>query len=118
MAANPISITELQLETVKSSEEILVRCTGRIDSSTSSNFQGTIRALIPGTKRIVVDLTDVNYMDSSGLGAMVGLYVSARRQECELRLINLNQRLKDLFRLTKLAKIFEGHEDMLGVTPD
>ena len=46
MAANPISITELRLETVKSSEEVLVRCSGRINSATSSNFQGTIRALI------------------------------------------------------------------------
>jgi anti-anti-sigma regulatory factor len=46
------------------------------------------------------------------------LYVSAKRQHCELRLINLNQRLKQLFRLTKLASVFEGHEDMLGMTPD
>jgi anti-anti-sigma factor len=57
-------------------------------------------------------------MDSSGLGAIVGIYLSARRQECELKLINLNQRPKELFRLTNLAKIFEGHEDMLGMTPD
>jgi anti-anti-sigma factor len=57
-------------------------------------------------------------MDSSGLGAIVGIYLSARRQECELTLINLNQRPKELFRLTNLAKIFEGHEDMLGMTPD
>jgi anti-anti-sigma factor len=57
-------------------------------------------------------------MDSSGLGAIVGLYVSARRQGCALKLINLNQRLKDLFRITKLGAIFEGHEDMLGYTPD
>jgi anti-sigma B factor antagonist len=118
MAANPIPNSGLRLETVKSSEEILVRCSGRIDSASSSNFQSTIRALIPGTKRIVIDLTDVSYMDSSGLGAIVGLYLSARRQECELKLINLNARLQQLFRLTKLANIFEGHEDMLGVTPD
>ena len=118
MAANPIPISELQIETEKSLEETLVRCSGRITSATSANLQTTVRNLIPQTKRIVLDLTDVSSMDSSGLGALVGLYLSARRQECELKLINLNQRLKELFRLTKLAKVFEGHEDMLGITPD
>jgi len=55
-------------------------------------------------------------MDSSGLGAIVGLYVSAKRQGCALRLINLNQRLKELFRITKLAKIFEGHMKTCSAT--
>jgi anti-sigma B factor antagonist len=118
MAANPIPITEMQIETVKTPEETLVRCSGRITSTTSGILQTEVRKLIPETKRVVVDLTDVTYMDSSGLGAVVGLYLSARRQECELKLVNLNQRLKELFRITNLAKVFEGHEEMLGMTPD
>ena len=118
MAANPIPLPELNLETVKSLDETVVRCSGRISSRTSDLLQSTVRSLIPGTKRIVLDLTDVNYMDSSGLGAIVGIYLSARRQECELKLIHLNQRLKELFRITNMAKTFEGHEDMLGMTPD
>lgn len=118
MAANPISIPELQLETIRTPEETLVRCTGRIVSSTVSTLQNTVRELIPSSKRVVLDLSDVTYLDSSGLGAIVGLYLSARRQNCELKLINLNQRLKELFRLTKLTAVFEGHEEMLGVTPD
>ena len=118
MAANPIPISELMLETIKGPGEILVRCTGRITSATSSTLQTTVRQLIPETERLVLDLTDVSYLDSSGLGALVGLYISAKRQHCELKLINLNQRLKQLFRLTNMAKVFEGHEDMLGMTPD
>lgn len=118
MAANPIPIAELQLETERTPEETLVRCTGRIVSSSVSRLQSTVRELIPTSKRVVLDLTDVSYLDSSGLGALVSLYLSARRQNCELKLINLNQRLKELFRLTKLAAVFEGHEDMLGITPD
>jgi len=117
MAANPV-ISELEIETVKSPEEALVRCTGRITSATSAILQSTVRSLIPQTKRIVLDLTSVTYMDSSGLGAIVGIYVSARRQDCQLKLINLNQRLKELFRLTQMAKVFEDHGDMLGMTPD
>ncbi len=118
MAANPIPVPELTFEIVKSPPEIFVRCNGRIVSATAQDLRGTVRDLIPGTKRVVLDLTNVSYMDSSGLGAIVSIYLTAKRQDCELKLINLNQRLKELFRLTKLAKIFEGHEDMLGVTPD
>jgi anti-sigma B factor antagonist len=118
MSATPIPVPELQLETVKTPEEIFVRCIGRITSTTTRMLQTEVRNCIPETNRVVLDLTDVSYMDSSGLGAIVGLYLSAKRQQRELKLINLNQRLKELFRITNLAKVFEGHEEMLGVTPD
>jgi anti-sigma B factor antagonist len=118
MAANPIPIPELQLETSRSPEETFVRCIGRITSTSSAVLQTGVRNLIPESKRIVLDLTDVTYMDSSGLGAIVGIYLSAKRQHCEMKLINLNQRVKELFRITNMVKIFEGHEDMLGMTPD
>jgi anti-sigma B factor antagonist len=118
MAANPVPIPQLKLETVRTPQETLVRCTGRITSTTSGTLQATIRGLIPEAKRVVLDLADVNYMDSSGLGALVGLYVSATKQHCELKLIHLNHRVKELFRITKLASVFEGHEELSGVTPD
>jgi anti-sigma B factor antagonist len=118
MAANPVPPPELKLETIKTPEETLVRCTGRITSTTTGLLQSAVRSLIPETDRLVLDLTNVSYLDSSGLGALVGVYLSAKRQQCELKLINLNQRLKELFRITKLATVFEGHEDMLGMTPD
>jgi len=96
----------------------MIRCTGKITSGTTAMLQTTVRNLLPETKCVVLDLTDVSYMDSSGLGAVVGLYLSAKRQHCALKLINLNQRLRELFRITKLASVFEGHEDYLGCTPD
>jgi anti-anti-sigma factor len=108
----------LNLETVRTPEEIIVRCTGRITSATSAELQTSVRRLIPETKRVVLDLSNVSNMDSSGLGAIVSIYLSATRQRCGLKLIHLNQRVRDLFRLTKLAAVFEGHEDFPGVTPD
>ena len=115
MSATPAP--ELNLETVRTPEEIIVRCKGRITSATSGQLQTTVRSLMAETKSIVLDLTDVNHMDSSGLGAIVGLYVSAKRQDCALKLINLSQRLQELFRITKLASIFEG-QDFHGYTPE
>jgi len=116
MATSPTS--ELNLETIRTPEAITVRCTGRITSETSARFQTTVRGLMAETKSIVLDLTELNHMDSSGLGAIISLYVSAKRQRCALKLIHLSQRLQDLFRITKLASVFEGHEDYLGYTPD
>src|ERR1700733_3940470 len=113
-----MSVSDLNLEAVRSPEETILHCVGKITSGTSAQLQTTVRNLIPATQCIVLDLTDVSYMDSSGLGAIVSIYLTARRQNCGLKLINLNQRLQDLFRLTKLASVFEGHEDFLGWTPD
>lgn len=119
MAANPVVPTpELTFDTSSTSAEVIVRCTGKITSSTSDEFRTTVRELIPGTKRLVLDLTDVKHMDSAGLGALVGVWITAKRAGCELRLINLNKRIRDLFRITNLGKVFEGHEDYLGMTPD
>ena len=84
MAASPVPIPELKLEMLRTPEETLVRCIGRITWTSSGTLQTTIRGLIPETKRVVLDLTDVNYIDSTGLGALAGLYVSARRQQATL----------------------------------
>lgn len=118
MATTPAPAQELKLEVMKTPEETVVRCIGKITSNTAGTLQSTIRSLIPEGKRIVLDFTDVSYMDSSGLGALVTVYLSARRQHCEIKLINLSERVKELFRITKLASVFEGHEDFLGWTPD
>ena len=118
MSATPGPISELNLETTKSPEETIVRCAGKITSGSSGVLQTTVRGLFPETKCVVLDLTNVSYMDSSGLGAIAGLFFSAKRQNSRLKLINLNQRLQELFRLTKMATVFEGHEDFLGYTAD
>jgi len=110
MSASAVPIPELTLEAVRGSDEILLRCSGRITSSTSDTLRVKLRSLIPETKCVVLDLTDVNYVDSSGLGALVSVYVSAKRAGCKLKLINLSQRVKELFRISNLGSIFEGHD--------
>lgn len=107
MAATPLSTSELRLETITASEQTLVRCIGRMTYPSSGPLQTTIRGLIPETKRLVLDLADVTYMDSFGLGALVSVYLSARRQHCELKIINMNQQGKELLRITNLASILE-----------
>ena len=107
MAATPLSNPELKLETVITEDETVVRCIGKITLTSSSTLQTAMRGLIPETERLALDLTDVTYVDSSGLGALVSVNASARRQHCKLRLINVTQQGKELLRITNLASMFE-----------
>ena len=112
MATKPIVPTpELQLNTEKRAEETIVSGSGRITSATCDLLQRTIRGLIPGSKRIVLNLADVNYIDSSGLGALVSVYLAARRAQCILVLTNLQARIRDLFELSRLQAVFEIERD-------
>jgi anti-sigma B factor antagonist len=110
MAASSIPNEQLELSTEKNGDETIVRGTGKITAATADHFQSTIRGVIPGAKRIVLDLTGVEYIDSSGLGALVSVYMAAGRAHCELELANPKPRVRDLLNLTKLASIFEGHQ--------
>lgn len=84
-----------------------VRCHGRLVSDTSSNIKEAVQPLIPLGGRIVIDLGDVNYLDSSGLGTLVGLKASAIKQGlCILEFENMTPRVLELLRLTSLTQIF------------
>ncbi len=106
MAADPVVPTpELHLDAEKTETGTLFRCRGRITSSTTSLLRDTVRGVIAQNRDVVLDLSDVNYMDSSGLGALVGLWTSAKRAGRELKLISLSQRVKELLHLTSLDKV-------------
>jgi anti-anti-sigma factor len=66
-----------------------------------------VKRLIPQSRKIVLDLTDLTQMDSMGLGTIVGLYVSAKASGSTLILINLSQRVRELFRITNVWSILE-----------
>ena len=108
MAANSsIPAPELALRTDKHGDETIVYGSGRITIATASLLQKTIRYLIPETKRILLDLTNVTYIDSAGIGAMVSVYLSASKAQCDLKAVNAQPRVRDLFEITKLRAVFE-----------
>ena len=119
MAANPITPSpELTFRTEKNVDEAAVYPSGRITAATSGLLQATIRGLIPETKRIVLDLTNVNYIDSSGIGAMVTVYLAASKLQCDLKVVNAQPRIRDLFEITKLSAVFENHGGYRGLSSD
>ncbi|MFY9911269.1 MAG: STAS domain-containing protein [Candidatus Sulfotelmatobacter sp.] len=64
-----------------------------------------------GHKRIVLNLADVNYMDSSGLGELVKAHTTVRNKGGELKLASVNKRVNDLLQLTHLSAVFDIHND-------
>jgi anti-sigma B factor antagonist len=104
MEANPVP-ANLGLTINRQATDAIVRCTGRITSDTTQSLKATVKPLFSVSKRVVLDLTDVNYLDSSGLGAIIGLYTSAKFANCQLKLIYSNESLKKLFSITRLDQV-------------
>jgi anti-sigma B factor antagonist len=111
MAANSVPIQKLELTTEKTATGTMVHCSGRITSDTTQALKTTVKPLFVENKTVVLDMTNVSYMDSSGLGTIVGLYVSAKTANCQLQLINLNKLLKDLFSITRLGEVMAQGRD-------
>jgi len=64
-----------------------------------------------GHKKIVLNLGDVSYMDSSGVGELVTAFTTVKNQGGELKLVNLTKKIEDLMTITKLVTVFDIHED-------
>ena len=97
----------LKVQTQISGDVCILHCSGRIvfgDEGAALRERG--RNILAGTPKVVVDLNEVDYIDSGGLGILVGLWVSARNKGGELKLVSPTQRIKELLRRTSLAKIF------------
>jgi anti-anti-sigma factor len=114
MAANPVvPFPSLTFEKRAEGETVILLCHGKVNSSTVPIMKQEVHPLIDQFATIVMDLSDVSYMDSSGLGALVGLYVSAKKGGKHLKLVNLSARVAELLRLTNLLSVFEGYGEYL-----
>ncbi len=84
-----------------------ILCHGRLVGQTAGQIKEVVKPLIPLGGHIVLDLTDVSYLDSSALGTLVGLKVSALKEGyCKLELVNLSPRVKELLSLSNLTQLF------------
>jgi anti-anti-sigma factor len=86
-----------------------IHCHGKLVNQTAGQVKDLVKPLLAGGGRIVLDFADLEYLDSSGLGALVGLKVSALNQGLvKLELENLSPRIKDLLKMTNLTMLFGG----------
>lgn len=92
-------------------EVIVVDCAGRIVlGEESTALRLLVKDLLTKAGQIVLDLGDVTYIDSSGLGTLVGLYTSARKAGGNIRLARLNSRVIELLQITRLVTVFETYD--------
>jgi anti-sigma B factor antagonist len=90
--------------------------TGRITlGEGSSTFRDTIKELVAkGHKKILLNLGNVSYIDSSGIGELVSGFTTMANSGGSLKLLNLTKRIQDLLQITKLYTVFEVFDDEAG----
>ncbi len=112
MAADAVPhVPELSFSVSAGPDETTVRCAGRIVAETTQSLKSTVKPLLVRGKTVILDLSEVSYLDSSGLGTIIGLYVSSTSGGSQLKLINLNARLRELFSITRLGEVMSEGRD-------
>jgi anti-sigma B factor antagonist len=103
----------IDLRTRESNGITIVDLRGRITlGEGSATVRDTVRDLLSlGQKRILLNLSDVNYIDSSGIGELVSAFTAAKKQGGELKLLNLTKKVHDLLQITKLYTVFDVKDD-------
>jgi anti-sigma B factor antagonist len=91
----------------------IVDLSGRISlGEGSALLRKTIRDLLEGGQaKILLNLGDVNYIDSSGIGELVSAFTAVRNRSGELKLLNLTKKVHDLLQITKLFTVFDVYND-------
>ena len=123
MPGEVFSTAGLKLELDEKPEETIVHCSGRITSDSAQWFQDEIRdRIIPisrgrgvaVTSRIILDLSKVSFIDSTGLGALLGVWTAAQRRSCDMEIVNPGARVEELLSITKLDQVFNKMKGLFG----
>jgi anti-sigma B factor antagonist len=103
----------VKLTTRQVGDVTVVDVAGRITlGEGSSALREAMKDLVTkGQKKILLNLGEVSYIDSSGIGELVSGFTTVTNSGGNLKLLNLNKRVKDLLQITKLYTVFEVHED-------
>jgi anti-sigma B factor antagonist len=103
----------MKISTRKVDGVTIVDCSGRITLGEGSvTLRETVTQLLgKGEKKILLNLGDVNYIDSSGIGELVSAFTTVRKQGGDLKLLNLTKKVHDLLLITKLYTVFDVKDD-------
>lgn len=102
----------MTIETNFYNQIAVIKLAGRFDASVTDNFKATVEQLLKTDRyQFVVDLRQVNYIDSSGLGSMVAAVRKVREQDGDIILAEPSDKLRSLFALTRMARLFEIYDD-------
>jgi anti-anti-sigma factor len=111
MSTNPASAPDHTLtieQSVSPKGTLTLVCRGRITLETASHFRSEVKNLASQHKLLLADLSAVHSVDSAGLGIIFTTYVSAKSRGCDLTLVNVHPRIKDLLNITNLTSFLRG----------
>ncbi len=101
----------VEIVTEKNDVGFLVRLKGDVDMNSSSNVRSALgeafRRSPKGTRALFIDLSQVRYMDSSGIATLVEAMQTCLKQGARLRLVDLSPAVRDVFELARLASVFD-----------
>jgi anti-sigma B factor antagonist len=103
----------LSVKTRKVGNAVVVDMSGRLTTGEPVlMLRETVRVQVnEGARSIVLNLGDVSYIDSSGLGELVSVYTTVRNRQGDVKLLNLTSKAKDLLQMTKLLTVFDVYDD-------
>jgi anti-sigma B factor antagonist len=101
----------LTFEIERDGDSAVVKCHGRFVAGTTEELYQEVKHLLPQLKLVVIDLQDLTYVDSMGLGALVRLYSTAKQTGCEFKLLHLGKQLRNVLKMTNLLSVFSQAED-------
>jgi anti-sigma B factor antagonist len=103
---------QLRMNTRTRDGVLIMDCIGRIVfGEESAALRDTAKKALAQNSKVILNLSEISYIDSGGLGTLVSLYTSARNAGGALKLASLTQRMGDLLQVTKLVSVFEVYPD-------
>lgn len=103
----------MKIETRTAGDVKILDCSGRITLGEGTMIiRNTVRDLLGGENRkIILNLAEVNYIDSSGIGELVSTYTTVTNGGGQLKLLNLTKKIQELMAITKLLTVFQVYGD-------
>ena len=106
-------MAELNIKERQAGDVTILDMTGKVTIGEGSvALRSAVRRLMEeGKKKILLNLSGVSYVDSSGIGELVSSFTTINREGGQLKLLNLTQKIQDLLAITKLLTVFDVYED-------
>ncbi len=106
-------MSQLSLKQREAGDVTVLDLSGKITIGEGSvQLRDAVKGLLEsGKNKILLNLGDVSYVDSSGIGELVSSYTTVNKAGGQLKLLNLTKKIQDLLAITKLLTVFEIHED-------
>ncbi len=106
-------MVDVKISERHSGDVIVLDLAGKITMGEGNvSLRSAIRRLVEeGKKKVLLNLAQVNYVDSSGVGELVASFTTIRREGGQLKLLNLTGKIQDLLAITKLLTVFDVYED-------